>query len=274
MQGDDNLFILFSLFFTGKSLNQTKKPISKSEQSNKHSAIDDSIGFTRTHIDYKKLEDEQRKKATWREIENFVKSDNDKSDVKTNRIQTFTTQPSHSTSNRWNKLPKINSRNDLNPIYGGNSKSNYNHNNNINNYINQNSHLNKRKFEGISTSGSAEPNSVMTQLHHLQKLLTKLLTRKSTKKRSDKSIKLFNETANHLDQDDIQINEIDDNDNQDEMLANNIVENLLLTDTGIKNLIFDWVISDWSSCSVSHGTGFQVIVKKKKSFLMMKYRTN
>ena len=136
----------------------------------------------------------------------------------------------------------------------------------MNNYINN--HLNKRTFEGMSTSSAAEPhNSVMMQLHHLQKLLTKLLTRKSTKKlNSQKSFQLYNRTGEESGRDEnidnqIETNEIEDENEDDERLANNIVDKLLLTDTGIKSLVFDWIISDWSSCSVGFGTGFQVSLK-------------
>ena len=186
--------------------------------------------------------------------------------IESNSIDTNNLNQHNQSANRWNKMSKVNYKNDLNAHYNSNNK-------NVN-YVHQNNHLNKRKFEGITTSGSAEPhNSVMTQLHHLQKLLTKLLTRKSSKKpRSEKSLKLFNETDGQQQSrraTDIETNEIEDNEDngQDEYLANNIVEKLLLTDTGIKNLVFDWVISDWSSCSVSHGTGFQVFCEQQKMFL-------
>ena len=254
------------------------------EQSNKYS-IDNSLGFKRTHIDFKKLEDDQRK---WKEIKNFINSEsavepnkknqtasNWKTIIESNSIDTASAatnnSPSHSTT-RWH--PRANGKNKNGYRNGQNHNSSSNNANNnqnsMNNYIDN--HLNKRTFEGMSTSSAAEPhNSVMTQLHHLQKLLTKLLTRKSTKKlKSQKSYKLLNRT-DELGQDDavdnkidnqidnqIDTNEIEDENEDDERLANNIVDKLLLTDTGIKSLIFDWIISDWSSCSVGFGTGFQV----------------
>ena len=257
--------LLFSISFyfkLDKSLSQTKRPL-KSEQTNKYT-IDNSLGFKRTHIDFKKLEDEQKK---WNEIKNFINTEGDskrnqtmnnwKTIIESNSVDTnHQNLSSSSTTNRW--LPKLNHKT------SPNNKINYNNNyiNNPNNHLNSyNNHLNKRTFEGISTSSASDPhNSVMVQLHHLQKLLTKLLTRKSTKKmRSQKSLKLFNDT-DLKNENEIETNEIDDieENEDDERLANNIVDKLLLTDTGVKNLVFDWIISDWSPCSVNCGTGFQV----------------
>lgn len=157
--------------------------------------------------------------------------------------------------NKW-RTPKTNNHNKHN------SNQN-NHNNNLNNFINQNNHLNKRMmYDGVSTSSASEPHSsVMVQLHHLQKLLIRLLTRKSTKKIKDEdAFKIFNKTEKRENEENqLESNEIEDQeeDMEDEKLANNIVDKLLLTDTGIKNLVFDWIVSEWSSCSLS-GYGFQV----------------
>lgn len=245
------------------------------EQSNKYS-IDNSLGFKRTHIDFKKLEDDQRK---WKEIKNFINSEsapeptrknqtasNWKTIIESNSIDTTSAasnnSPSHSTS-RWH--PRANSKNGLHKNgyrNGQNGNHNANNQNSMNNYINN--HLNKRTFEGMSTSSAAEPHSsVMVQLHHLQKLLTKLLTRKSTKKlKSQKAFTVFNRTEefgrDESIDNQIETNEIEDENEDDERLANNIVDKLLLTDTGIKSLVFDWMVSGWSSCSVGFGTGFQV----------------
>lgn len=236
------------------------------DQTNKYS-IDNTIGFKRTHIDVKKLEYEKRK---WNEINNFIGSKGEQQEQTLKKDQQAVNwktivennnedlNQNQSTNKVWSKTtPKT--RNNV-------SKTNYN---NLNNYVNHNNHLNKRTFEGMSTSSAdRQHNSIMIQLNHLQKLLTKLLTRKSTKKlKSQKSLKFYNRTDEVLNRNEIdnqiETNEIEDNDEiedneDDERLANTIVDKLLLTDTGIKNLVFDWVISNWSVCSVDYGTGFQV----------------
>lgn len=92
------------------------------------------------------------------------------------------------------------------------------------------------------------PSTDSSQIKHLQRLLTKLLTRRSSSR-----------NAMETSHSEVPIETADEH-----QMAANMISSLSSDPKAEKHLSFDWVISEWSPCSISCGVGFQVNKTTKK----------